>query len=292
MTPARCVQDQDDARLRDVADDKRIALGPAGRLVAENIRRYRGKLTFAELSARLEEIGRPIPVLGLRRIEKGDRRVDVDDLLAIARALDVPPALLVYPLGVAGTVEVLPGEMHATWDAVKWFGGRAAFPGDPRSVEWAPVPLHEDHDRLVDDWQWEQARLTEAERALSTAKSEEARAARRDRVADILGLIAERERDLAELRQGMRTRYQGVPPALPEELAAAIGEPAFVVYERADGSGRIRERRTVVAGSHDDHQLAQQRPKWAWVDLPFKEPPADFNLDEPETGRRVRDQED
>lgn len=65
----------------------------------ENIRRIREgqKLTYVELADRLTKIGRPIPVLGLRRIEKGERRVDVDDLLALAVALGVMPVDLLVP---------------------------------------------------------------------------------------------------------------------------------------------------------------------------------------------------
>jgi transcriptional regulator with XRE-family HTH domain len=49
------------------------------------------------LSRRLDEAGRPIPALGLRRIENGERRVDVDDLAALAFALGVNPNALLFP---------------------------------------------------------------------------------------------------------------------------------------------------------------------------------------------------
>jgi len=68
-----------------------------------------------ELSARLEELQRPIPPLGIHRIETGKRRVDVDDLVGIALALGVSPVSLLMPTtdspedavsvtGVEGTV--------------------------------------------------------------------------------------------------------------------------------------------------------------------------------------------
>ncbi|WP_344918591.1 helix-turn-helix transcriptional regulator [Streptosporangium oxazolinicum] len=50
------------------------------------------RLTYAELSGRLAALGRPIPVPGLRRIEHAERRVDVDDLTAIAHVLGLTPA--------------------------------------------------------------------------------------------------------------------------------------------------------------------------------------------------------
>lgn len=76
---------------------KSIELGSTGRTVAENIRRLRGARTYTELSKRLAECGREIPPLGIRRIEDGTRRVDVDDLTAFAVALGVSPTTLLAP---------------------------------------------------------------------------------------------------------------------------------------------------------------------------------------------------
>ncbi|WP_367582167.1 helix-turn-helix domain-containing protein [Tsukamurella tyrosinosolvens] len=70
-----------------------------GNTVAENIQRLRDqqRITYAELSRTLENLGRPIPALGIRRIESKERRVDVDDLVAIAVALGSNPAALLSP---------------------------------------------------------------------------------------------------------------------------------------------------------------------------------------------------
>jgi transcriptional regulator with XRE-family HTH domain len=82
-----------------VMAEKRNPLGPTGETVRANLKRLRGRenLGYAQLSRRLDEVGRLIPDLGLRRIESGDRRVDVDDLMALAAALDVSPATLLMP---------------------------------------------------------------------------------------------------------------------------------------------------------------------------------------------------
>jgi hypothetical protein len=72
----------------------------SGHVVAENVDRLRVKqnLTFAALAKRLEQIGRPIPTLGLRKIVAKTRRVDVDDLVGLAVALNVSPiSLLIAP---------------------------------------------------------------------------------------------------------------------------------------------------------------------------------------------------
>lgn len=62
-----------------------------------NIKRVRGGMQYKELSERLGDLGNPIPPLGLRRIENGERRVTVDDLCALAVALDVSPLTLLLP---------------------------------------------------------------------------------------------------------------------------------------------------------------------------------------------------
>lgn len=76
---------------------KKSDLGPTGIALTHNIRRLRGDLSYAELSRRLDGIGRDIPPLGLRRIEAGTRRVDVDDLVALAAALGASPVTLLMP---------------------------------------------------------------------------------------------------------------------------------------------------------------------------------------------------
>lgn len=67
----------------------KIELGVSGINVAANVARFRGDMSYAELSRRLTTFGRPIAPLGLRHIEAGKRRVDVDDLAALAGALGI-----------------------------------------------------------------------------------------------------------------------------------------------------------------------------------------------------------
>ncbi|WP_205754732.1 helix-turn-helix domain-containing protein [Pseudarthrobacter sp. NamE5] len=77
--------------------DKKNPLGPTGETVRRNFVRLRGGMQYKELAERLAKIGRPIPALGLRRIEAGERRVDADDLVALAVAFDVSPLTLLLP---------------------------------------------------------------------------------------------------------------------------------------------------------------------------------------------------
>lgn len=74
-------------------------LGPTGRAVAANIDHLRkeANMTFVGLSEELKSFGRPIPPLGLRKIVAETRRVDADDLMALAVVFNVSPASLLMP---------------------------------------------------------------------------------------------------------------------------------------------------------------------------------------------------
>lgn len=102
---------------------KKNELGTTGTTVAANVKRLREdqNLTYAELSRRLEAIGRPIPVLGLSRVENGTRRVDVDDLMALAVVLGVSPSALLMPgagdrnVDATGISEPVPAQRLWNW---------------------------------------------------------------------------------------------------------------------------------------------------------------------------------
>jgi transcriptional regulator with XRE-family HTH domain len=76
-------------------------LGPTGEAVRSNVRRVRDAqgVSAAELSKRVGNLGRPIPLVGIQRIESGERRPDTDDLVVLAAALGVSPATLLMPAG-------------------------------------------------------------------------------------------------------------------------------------------------------------------------------------------------
>lgn len=83
-----------------MSSKQRISPGPVGATVAanmEHLRKIQG-LSYVEISRRMKLIGRPIAPLGLARIRDLQRRVDVDDLVALAQALDVNSAALLRPV--------------------------------------------------------------------------------------------------------------------------------------------------------------------------------------------------
>ncbi|WP_032769272.1 helix-turn-helix domain-containing protein [Streptomyces sp. CNS654] len=73
-----------------------LGIGPAGVLTARAITRFRVARAFAQrrLAERVTALGRPMTITMLSRIERRQRRCDVDDLVAIATALDVSPLAL------------------------------------------------------------------------------------------------------------------------------------------------------------------------------------------------------
>lgn len=115
--------------------DEQRRRGPAatqveatGQHVQENVarlRKARGKTTY-ELAQMLKEAGRPIPQSGVSRIESGGRRVDVDDLTALAVVLGVSPAALLLPLNDRAGARISvtgAGEVDAA-DAWDWAEGQ------------------------------------------------------------------------------------------------------------------------------------------------------------------------
>jgi transcriptional regulator with XRE-family HTH domain len=80
-----------------------VEIGPASLHTAraiEYIRLARG-LTQQQLAAHCTALGRPMTNTALSRTERARRRCDVDDLVTIATALGVPPAILLLPLALA-----------------------------------------------------------------------------------------------------------------------------------------------------------------------------------------------
>ena len=118
-----------------MADESKEPLTrPIGGNVAANMESLRkGKFSLRALEARLGELGRPILAIGLSRLAAGRRRVDVDDLVALAVALGVTPNSLLLPRDAPpGTeVELAPGIRVSAMAAWAWADGRMPLPAGP-----------------------------------------------------------------------------------------------------------------------------------------------------------------
>ncbi|QFS93782.1 hypothetical protein FIV07_23750 [Mycobacterium sp. THAF192] len=139
-------------------------LGPTGATVAANVKRLRTKhgLAFTELSARLADLGRPIPPLGLRKIESQDRRVDADDLMALAVALGANPNALLFPPSASGRhiLTLTAAGMKTANTAWDWANGKApldhssvpdGIPPDHRA-DYAKAFFESNTDPKAQDW--------------------------------------------------------------------------------------------------------------------------------------------
>ncbi|MGV9540739.1 helix-turn-helix domain-containing protein [Nocardia beijingensis] len=131
-------------------------LSATGETVAKNVERLRKKrgLAYTELAARLEAIGRPIPTLGLRHIEAMKRRVDADDLVALAIALGTNPNAILFPPTDSPThlVEITGARSQNAADAWAWARGERYL---PRALSEIPstVPTENRHTYAQADFE-------------------------------------------------------------------------------------------------------------------------------------------
>lgn len=122
----------------------KMDLGPSGEYARHRLKELRGRITYAELSRMLEELGRPIPTLGLRRIEAGERRMDIDDLMALSVALKVSPLALLMPDSESSeetfaiTANLEPARADVIW---QWLTANEPLTGTPRGfgTTWAEL---------------------------------------------------------------------------------------------------------------------------------------------------------
>lgn len=96
-----------------------VEVGPTGMTVADNLARLRKVRGYStrQLAAELERRGRSVSASGIIRMEKGERVVTADDLVAFAAVFGISPVSLLLPLTAtaetpveitgAGTVDAL-----------------------------------------------------------------------------------------------------------------------------------------------------------------------------------------
>ncbi|MDX3578670.1 helix-turn-helix transcriptional regulator [Streptomyces sp. FL07-04A] len=124
-------------------------LGPTGEQVAANLQRVRlaRGYTMQQLRAEMEKLGRPLPATAVIKTEQGDRRVDVDDLVAFALALNVSPLALLFPPEWSDRpIHLTPELAIRARTAWQWGEGRAP------ANDWGmgPMTITADGDAMVD----------------------------------------------------------------------------------------------------------------------------------------------
>lgn len=106
------------------------------------------------LVARLDQLGLPLNQSVITRIERGTRKVSLDEAIALAAALDVAPVHLFLPIGDEGRVSVTPSAEVPARVARQWaLGIRALDPVNTR--------FYGSQSPRVPDWEEEQVRRQE-----------------------------------------------------------------------------------------------------------------------------------
>lgn len=209
--------------------------GPATvKSIAKEVRRRRQalKMSTQQLADACAAQGFPIKRTVLSNLESGYREtITVPELIVLAKALEVAPIQLVYPIDAEPEVEVLPGHSVPTERAMLWFTGwldlfkeesdHAVGHGqlDPSSGlhEWyetryadatAVIGMYAEHRALIAEY--EDAPLAAIRRVGSTDAP-----GYRDEVASLRKQIEER---IKAKRAEIRRRGIAALPPLPPEL--------------------------------------------------------------------------
>lgn len=181
--------------------------------IAKEVQRVRAArgMSAQDLSNACTALGLPFSRSAIANFESGRRpNLSVAELLVLARALRVPPALLVFPLGINEESELPPGEVVDTWDAVQWLGGdyvESVSGEDAITI----VADYREHDELVRRWRKTQDQLDR----LRVSGGDEELAATHEH------LISVMRSALIAMRRRMQVNgYK--PPRLPADLAAVV----------------------------------------------------------------------
>lgn len=121
--------------------------------VAREVRRHRQAqgLSAQQLSDRCAAVGMPIQRSVLANLESGRRTtVTIAEVLVLARALGVPPGVLIFPVGYERQVEVLPGARQEPLVALDWLSGFTAFSSEEsRAISESALGIIRQHEDLV-----------------------------------------------------------------------------------------------------------------------------------------------
>ncbi|MQS13378.1 helix-turn-helix transcriptional regulator [Streptomyces kaniharaensis] len=195
--------------------------GVTGR-VAEAVRRFREErgMSAQDVAAACADLGYPIARSIIANLENGRRSsVDVAEVLVLAKVLDVPPVALVVPVGETGEIEVLPGRMISTDEALQWVCGDLPLDYEPANdtVEERFDEVRR-HRQMMYGLQKAISRTEEYRRGAALSRDMPTREHNSRLVAQFDEMISDMSLAIQDLRAEMRAK--GIhPPTLPPALA-------------------------------------------------------------------------
>lgn len=172
----------------------------------------RGARSAKWLSDRTAELGYPISRTVIAKLDTGHRgdALSVTELLVLAAALEVPPALLLFPEFPDGPLDLLPDDRQTNgYEAVKWFYGEQPLPprrvDRERGITESPVNVGtqlvaavRERDRLAyENLRTKANRDATAEERAEAATQVDQSGAKIDYIRDQLGICAAAEQAIA-----------------------------------------------------------------------------------------------
>jgi transcriptional regulator with XRE-family HTH domain len=225
------------------------------------IRRYREK---RRMSA--EQLAESISTLGLRytrtqvsNLESGRREsITVGEVLAFAAVLEVPPALLLFPIGTDNPVTILPGQMTNPWMAYQCFIGEYVL---SRAVA-GPGASSAERQLLGDTPMWI-PKLPDRDNPIAIYRQHDnalmAYLITRDH--DPRHELTERHLTMLAAARIEMHRHRWKLPEIPPDVADAIVEPLLAWGYKQEDSGELIEVRIVQdlapAVDHIGHPAAE-----------------------------------
>ena len=187
-------------------------------------------MSVQQLSDAVERLGMIIQRPVLSNLENGRRdTVSIAEWLVLAAALQVPPLLLLFPVGRVDVVEPLPGVEVSPWAAVNW-AEHGRLTGLVESDAKDALAIHEYRRHEEFERMWEQSRHEVRRLRELLAKPTEWLEQQDYHPAELWSELAERERleerALAMLRE-LRRSLAGAGielPVLSPSLARTLGE--------------------------------------------------------------------
>ncbi len=217
--------------------------GVTGR-VAEAVRRFREErgMSAQDVAAACAKLGYPIARNVIANLENGRRSsVDVAEVLVLAKVLGVPPVVFLVPLGEVGEIELLPGSMYNTGEALQWVCGEQMPDHEPANDLELRFQEIRFYNETLHGLQRTISSSEEYRRKVATARDAAAREVNVKLVNQFDEIIGDYSQEIQD-RRGLMRQKGITPPTLPSDLA-------YLDLSHHDDWGHVSEETPEASGS-------------------------------------------